>query len=237
MQPLPRVDAGADLTWSGVAPSILSADFARLGEQVEEVLEAGATVIHVDVMDGHFVPPITMGPLVVEAIADRVHAAGAVVDVHLMIERPERQLQAFADAGADGITLHVEATPHVHYALAAVREAGCRAGVALNPGTPVEAVEAVAGDADLVLCMTVNPGWGGQSFLEASPDRVQRLAAMAAPDAVVEVDGGIGAETAARCAEAGATLFVAGSAVFGAGDPGAAVRQIGAAADGRARSR
>ena len=194
------------------------------------MLEAGATVIHVDVMDGHFVPPITMGPLVVEAIADTVHGAGAVVDVHLMIERPERQVQAFADAGADGITLHVEATPHVHYALSAVREAGCRAGVALNPGTPPEAVSAVAGDVDLVLCMTVNPGWGGQSFLEASPGRIERLRAIVGPDVVLEVDGGIGPATAERCAAAGATLFVAGSAVFGAGDPAAAVRAIGTAA-------
>ena len=218
------------MSWSGVAPSILSADFARLGAQVEEVLEAGATVIHVDVMDGHFVPPITMGPLVVEAIADTVHAAGAVVDVHLMIERPERQVQAFADAGADGITLHAEATPHVHYALSAVREAGCRAGVALNPGTPPEAVSAVAGDVDLVLCMTVNPGWGGQSFLEASPGRIERLRAIVGPDVVLEVDGGIGPATAERCAAAGATLFVAGSAVFGADDPAAAVRAIGTAA-------
>jgi ribulose-phosphate 3-epimerase len=218
------------LSWSGVAPSILSADFARLGEQVGEVLDAGATVIHVDVMDGQFVPPITMGPLVVSAIAEQVHAAGALIDVHLMIERPERQVQPFADAGADGITLHVEATPHVHYALQAVREAGCRAGVALNPGTPPEAVAAVAGDADLVLCMTVNPGWGGQAFLEASPGRIERLRAIAGPDTVIEVDGGIAAGTAARCAEAGATLFVAGSAVFGAPDPGAAVREIAAAA-------
>ena len=214
------------MTWSGVAPSILSADFARLGEQVGEVLEAGATVIHVDVMDGHFVPPITMGPLVVEAIAEQVHGAGAVVDVHLMVERPERHVQAFADAGADGITLHVEATPHVHYALAAVRDAGCRAGLALNPGTPVEAAGAVAADADLLLCMTVNPGWGGQRFLEASPGRIERLRAMAGAETVIEVDGGIAAETAARCAAAGATLFVAGSAVFGASDPAAAVREI-----------
>ena len=216
--------------WSGVAPSILSADFARLGAQVGEVLDAGATVVHVDVMDGHFVPPITMGPLVVEAIAEQVHAVGAVVDVHLMIERPERHVQAFADAGADGITLHVEATPHVHYALQAVRDAGCRAGVALNPGTPPEAVSAVAGDADLVLCMTVNPGWGGQRFLEASPGRIERLRAIVAADTVVEVDGGIGAETVARCAEAGAGLFVAGSAVFGAPDAAAAVHEIAGAA-------
>ncbi len=214
------------MSWSGVAPSILSADFARLGEQVGEVLEAGASVIHVDVMDGHFVPPITMGPLVVEAIAEQVHGAGAVVDVHLMIERPERHVQAFADAGADGITLHVEATPHVHYALAAVREAGCRAGLALNPGTPVEAAAAVAAEADLLLCMTVNPGWGGQRFLEASPGRIERLRAMAGPETVIEVDGGIAADTAKTCAAAGAKLFVAGSAVFGAADPAAAVREI-----------
>jgi ribulose-phosphate 3-epimerase len=218
------------IPWYGVAPSILSADFARLGAQVGEVLEAGATVIHVDVMDGHFVPPITMGPLVVEAIAEQVHAAGAVVDVHLMIERPERHVQAFADAGADGITLHVEATPHVHYALHAVREAGCRAGVALNPGTPVEAVSAVAGDADLVLCMTVNPGWGGQAFLPASLDKLERLRALLGPGVAIEVDGGIDADTAGPCAAAGATAFVAGTALFGADDPAAAFRNIAAAA-------
>ena len=220
------------MTWSGVAPSILSADFARLGEQVGEVLDAGATVIHVDVMDGHFVPPITMGPLVVEAIGEQVHAAGAVVDVHLMIERPERHVQAFADAGADGITLHVEASPHVHYALQAVRDAGCRAGVALNPGTPPEAVSAVARDVDLVLCMTVNPGWGGQAFLETSIVKLQRLRELIGDTPALEVDGGIGAETAARCAAAGATVFVAGTAVFGTQDPAAAVKTISSAVSG-----
>jgi ribulose-phosphate 3-epimerase len=222
--------------WSGVAPSILAADFSRLGEQVQTVLDAGATVIHVDVMDGHFVPPITMGPLAVDAIADRVHAAGAVVDVHLMIERPERHVQAFADAGADGITLHVEATPHVNYALGAVKEAGCRAGIALNPGTPPEAIAAVAPDADLVLCMTVNPGWGGQAFLPQSLHRIERLRALIGTETVLEVDGGIAAATAAQCAAAGATLFVAGSSVFGADDPAQAVREITQAATSEARS-
>jgi ribulose-phosphate 3-epimerase len=214
--------------WSGVAPSVLSADFARLGEQVDAVLDAGATVIHVDVMDGHFVPPITMGPLVVQALAEQVHGRGAVLDVHLMIERPERQVESFAEAGADGITVHVEATPNVHYALQHVREAGCRTGLALNPGTPAEAVTAVAEHVDLVLCMTVNPGWGGQPFIESSPAKLRRLRELLPEQVVLEVDGGIGEETAGRCAEAGASLFVAGSAVFGAGDPGAAVRAISA---------
>ncbi len=212
--------------WSGVAPSILSAGFDRLGEQVQTVLDAGATVIHVDVMDGHFVPPITMGPLVVEALSERVHDAGAVLDVHLMIERPERHVQSFADAGADGITLHVEATPHVHYALQHVREAGCRAGLALNPGTPAAAVTELTEDVDLVLCMTVNPGWGGQPFIEASPDKLRRLRDLLPDDVVLEVDGGIGPDTVAQCAQAGATLFVAGSAVFGKDDPAAALRAI-----------
>ncbi len=216
------------MTWTGVAPSILSADFARLGEQVAQVLDAGATVIHVDVMDGHFVPPITMGPLVVEALAEQVHAKHAVLDVHLMIDRPERQIQAFADAGADGITFHVEATPHVHYTVQHIKEAGCRAGLALNPGTPHTAVVELEDDLDLVLCMTVNPGWGGQPFIERSPDKLRRLRDVLPTDVVLEVDGGIGPDTAAACAEAGATLFVAGSAVFGEDDPAAAVAAIAA---------
>lgn len=212
-----------------VAPSILSADFSRLGAQLDEVMDAGARVIHVDVMDGHFVPPITIGPLVVSAIADQVRAAGGVLDVHLMIERPERQIEAFAEAGADSITFHEEATPHANRTLAAVRELGCLAGIAINPGTAVEAVSELRGLADIALCMTVNPGWGGQAFIKGSPDKVSRLASLAG-GASIEVDGGIDATTAGAVASAGASLFVAGSAVFGAPDPALAYTEIAKAA-------
>ena len=213
-----------------VAPSILSADFARLGEQVAEVMDAGARVIHVDVMDGHFVPPITIGPLIVEALAGQVHGAGGVLDVHLMIERPERQVPAFAEAGADSITVHFEATPHVNYALRAVREAGCRAGLALNPGTPAEAVSELGDEADHVLCMTVNPGWGGQDFIEASIAKLERLRQLLPASTTIEVDGGVDTATAPRCVDAGATLLVAGSHVFGADDPPARYRRLAEAA-------
>jgi ribulose-phosphate 3-epimerase len=213
-----------------VQPSILAADYARLGEQLETVMEAGARAIHVDVMDGHFVPPITIGPVIVESIRDRVHAAGGILDCHLMVERPERQIDQFAAAGADSITIQVEATPNVHFALKQIREAGCLAGLAINPGTPVEAVTEVIELLDLVLCMTVNPGWGGQAFIETSPDKVSRLRDLVGPDLPIQVDGGIGAVTAAQVHDAGATLFVAGSAIFGAPDPAAAYRAIAAAA-------
>jgi ribulose-phosphate 3-epimerase len=212
-----------------VAPSILSADFSRLGSQVAEVMDAGARVIHVDVMDGHFVPPITIGPLVAASIADQVHDAGGVLDVHLMIEQPDRHIEAFAEAGADSITFHEEATPHANRTLAAIRELGCLAGVAINPGTPVETLAELRGLADIALCMTVNPGWGGQAFISSSPDKISRLAAIAG-DAKIEVDGGIDSGTAGSVAEAGASLFVAGSAVFGASDPAAAYTEIAAAA-------
>ena len=212
-----------------VAPSILSADFARLGAHVREVMDAGARVLHVDVMDGHFVPPITFGALAVDALRDLVHDAGGVLDVHLMVERPERLVPDFASAGADSITLHAEATPHVHFALDRVREAGLGAGLALNPGTPVAAVGELLGSVDLVLCMTVNPGWGGQRFIPASLDKVARLRALLPPACVLEVDGGIDLEHGTACAEAGASLFVAGSAVFGAADPGEAYRELASA--------
>ena len=213
-----------------VAPSILSADFARLEDQVRAVMGAGARVIHVDVMDGHFVPPITIGPLVVEALGEPVHAAGGLLDVHLMIERPERQIESFVRAGADSITVHQEATPHLDYTVSAIHDLGCSAGVAINPSTPVTALDVVADRIDVALCMTVNPGWGGQPFIPGSVEKVARLRELVPESVRVEVDGGIDAATAPSCAEAGATLFVAGSAIFHAGDPAAAYAEIAAAA-------
>jgi ribulose-phosphate 3-epimerase len=236
-----------------VAPSILSADFGRLREQVREVLDAGARVIHVDVMDGHFVPPITIGPLVVAALREQVPEAGGMLDVHLMIERPERYVSEFVRAGAHSVTFHVEATPHAAYAANLIREEGACVGVAINPGTPVRALAELAGMVDLALCMTVSPGWGGQPFIARSPEKIARLralldggtvldggtgadggeasgeeSAMGGPGAptALEVDGGIDPATAPLCRDAGATLFVAGSAIFGAQDPGAAYRAI-----------
>jgi ribulose-phosphate 3-epimerase len=213
-----------------IAPSILSADFARLGAQVGEVLDAGARIIHVDVMDGHFVPPITIGPLVVGALADQVHAAGGIIDVHLMIERPERTVAEYARAGADSITLHVEATPHLNYALSAIREAGAAASAAINPGTPPSVLAEVTDLLGMALCMTVNPGWGGQPFIPASLDKIERLRDLLPAGTALEVDGGVDPATAGPCAAAGANVFVAGSAIFGAADPAAAYAAIAEAA-------
>ncbi len=213
-----------------IAPSILSADFARLGDQVQEVLDAGATVIHVDVMDGHFVPPITMGPIVVDALRSRF-GDGPDLDVHLMVDDPERQVPEFARAGATGITFHAEATAHVHRTLELVREQGCRAGLAVNPGTPLAVFGEV--EVDLALLMTVNPGWGGQRFIPRSLERLERLRALVGDRAEIEVDGGVDVTTAGPCAERGATFLVAGSAVFGAGDPAEAYRTICDAAGAR----
>ena len=214
-----------------VAPSILATDFAHLGDRVREVMDAGARVIHVDVMDGHFVPPITIGPLIVSALKEQVHDAGGMLDVHLMIERPERQVEEFAKAGADQITVHLEATPHVHYAVKAIHEAGCLAGVAITPSTPPDALAAMAVDIDTALCMTVNPGWGGQPFIPETLSKVERLRELVDDRVAIEVDGGVDEETAPRCAGAGARLFVAGSAVLGADDPAAAYSRVVAAVD------
>jgi ribulose-phosphate 3-epimerase len=214
-----------------IAPSILSADFARLGSQVQEVMAAGARVIHVDVMDGHFVPPITFGAVVVGALADQVHDAGGIIDVHLMIERPERHVNDFAGAGADSITIHVEATPHLHYTLNLIREAGCTAGVALCPGTPATSLDEVAREnLDLALCMSVNPGWSAQKFIDTTPDKLARLRASLPDHVALEVDGGINLETGPVSVQAGANLLVAASALFGTGDPGRAYADLAAKA-------
>lgn len=209
-----------------IAPSILAADFGRLREQVREVVDAGAEVIHIDIMDGHFVPALSMGPQAVAALRE----FDVLLDVHLMVERPERHIAEFAKAGASNIIVHAEATPHVHYALQTIHEAGCTGGVAITPSTPVEAVNEVRGELWSALCMTVNPGWGGQRFIPSSLDKIRRLRAAIGPDVELEVDGGIDPETAGPCAEAGATLFVAGTSVFGSPDPGAAFRQVASAA-------
>ncbi len=207
-----------------VTPSILSADFAKLGEHVKMIMDEGCRVIHCDVMDGHFVPPITFGPMVVSALRDAL-PDDAYLDVHLMIERPERHVEEFAKAGADGITIHVEATPHLDFTLSKIRDLGCKAGLTVCPGTPPDHFAQVQ-DLDLALIMTVNPGWGGQAFMPKQLDKIRRVRELVGPDVAIEVDGGVNPETGAQCAEAGATWFVAGSAIFNAPDPVAAYHEI-----------
>jgi ribulose-phosphate 3-epimerase len=198
-----------------IAPSILSADFGRLAEQIQEAEAGGADWIHVDVMDGHFVPNLTLGPLIVAAAR---RATSLPVDVHLMIEQPERHLAAFADAGADYLTVHVETCPHLHRTLQQIRELGVKPGVTLNPATPVETTFEVLPEVDLVLVMSVNPGFGGQRYIQQSTRRIARireqLTAAGLSDVELQVDGGIDATTAALAAGAGATVLVAGSAVY-----------------------
>ena len=201
-----------------VAPSILSADFSRLGDEVEAVLNAGARVIHVDVMDGHFVPNITIGPPVVKSLQSLVHGAGALLDVHLMIERPEDYISRFAEAGADVIVVHQDACRHLHRVLDQIRDAGALAGVSLNPATPVETLAEARHFCDLVLIMSVNPGFGGQRFIPTSTAKIARARDYLPEDVIIEVDGGVTEFNAGSLVEAGARWLVAGSSVFGGRD-------------------
>ncbi|NRA07008.1 MAG: ribulose-phosphate 3-epimerase [Myxococcales bacterium] len=215
-----------------IAPSILAADFSRLAEELESIELGGADWVHVDVMDGRFVPNITIGPLIVEAVR---RVTSLPLDVHLMIVEPERYVEDFVRAGAACVGIHVEACPHLHRSVAQIREAGARACVALNPGTPVQAVETVLADVDQVLVMTVNPGFGGQKFIESTLTKVETLRAWVDSrglDVRIEVDGGIGSETLGRAAAAGADVFVAGTAIFGAEDRAAAIAELRASAKG-----
>ena len=215
-----------------IAPSILSADFAALGAAVAAVEQGGADLIHVDVMDGHFVPNITIGPPVVAALKK---VATRPLDVHLMIAEPDRYIEAFARAGAAMLSVHVEVLPHLHRTIHAIQALGVKAGVVLNPSTPVSAIEEIAADVDFVLVMSVNPGFGGQTFIPRSESKVRAIRALldqngnqAAP---IEIDGGIDLGNAARVVEAGARILVAGNAIFGAGNPAAATRDIRSAAE------
>jgi len=213
-----------------IAPSLLSADFARLGEAVALAERAGADLIHFDVMDGHFVPNITIGPPVLKSLA---RVARLPIDVHLMIENPDRYVEAFVEAGAASVTVHAEAAVHLHRTVHLIKSLGASAGVALNPATPVGALEEIAADVDYVLVMTVNPGFGGQTFIPRSESKVRLVRDLlnrAGSSAPIEVDGGIDVHTAPRIVAAGADILVAGNAVFGAADPERAIRELRAAA-------
>jgi ribulose-phosphate 3-epimerase len=209
-----------------IAPSILSADFAHLADEIRDVEQGGADYIHVDVMDGHFVPNMTIGPLIVEAIRP---VTKLPLDVHLMIEQPDRYIPAFAKAGADYLSVHVEACPHLHRTIHLIKEHGVKAGVVLNPHTPVEMIQHIIDDVDLVLLMTVNPGFGGQKFIPSVLPKIRQVAQLVKERGrfvEIEVDGGINAETARLCIEAGANVLVAGSAIYNERDRAAAIRAI-----------
>ncbi|RMF58047.1 MAG: ribulose-phosphate 3-epimerase [Calditrichaeota bacterium] len=212
-----------------IAPSILAADFAVLREQIQVVEEAGADWLHLDVMDGHFVPNISFGPLVVETVRK---VSELPLDVHLMIEEPDRYIEAFRKAGADCITVHVEACPHLHRTVEHIKSNGAKAGVALNPATPISLLEDIVSEVELILVMSVNPGFGGQKFIPAAVNKVaraQRLVQKAGKPVLIEVDGGIDAVTAREVVPAGANVLVAGSSIFGAADIAAALKEIRAA--------
>jgi ribulose-phosphate 3-epimerase len=209
-----------------VEPSIYAADFSRLGEQLRVLSEAGARVFHFDIGDGDFIPEITIGPIVLASISPLVHAWGGVLDCHLMVERPERQYEAVARAGGDSVTFHVEACDDPHEQIERARSHGLGVGVAFNPETPVDEAAAAAEGADLALCMSIHPGYSGQSFMPEAVERIARLRELLSPEMRVQVDGGINAETGRSAREAGADLLVAGSAIFWHDDPASAYREL-----------
>jgi ribulose-phosphate 3-epimerase len=209
-----------------VEPSLYAADFGELGQEIGRVMDAGARILHFDTGDGHFVEPVTIGPIVVQAIAPLVHDGGGVLDCHLMVDNPEHHLEQFAKAGADSVTFHYEATEDPARTAARAREHGLGVGMAINPATPVEAAAAAAAGVDLVLCMSIWPGYSGQAFMPEALGRIQELRSLLPADVHVQVDGGIGARTIRPAREAGANLLVAGSAVFDDKDPGAAYRRL-----------
>jgi ribulose-phosphate 3-epimerase len=211
-----------------VEPSLYAADFSRLGEQVDELLDAGVRIFHFDVGDGHFIPPITMGPIVLQSIAPRVHAAGAVLDCHLMLEAPERHVAQFREAGGDSVTVHLEVCRDLPAVVGLAREQGLQVGLVFNPETSVDeaAAAAIEAEVDLVLCMSVHPGYSGQAFIPESVERVRRLRELLPQAMPVQVDGGVGLENIRLLFEAGARLFVAASAIFRSEDPAGAYRQL-----------
>jgi ribulose-phosphate 3-epimerase len=223
------------VSWGGewirgaeVEPSLYAADFSRLGEQVDALLAAGCRVFHWDVGDGHFIPPITMGPIVLESIAERVHEAGGVLDCHLMVAEPAKHVQQFAEAGGDSVTVHFEVSPDLPDVVGLARAHGLQAGLVFNPDTEVEPVAEAAVEAgvDLVLCMSVHPGYSGQAFIPESIERIRRLRALLPAEIPIQVDGGVGEKNIRELYDAGARLFVAATAVFGADDPIAAYTRL-----------
>jgi ribulose-phosphate 3-epimerase len=229
MMPHPKIRSVSWNEWvrgPEIAPSLYAADFSRLGEQIEQMLAAGVRIFHFDTGDGHFVPPVTIGPIVLESISELVHGGGAILDCHLMVEHPERHIEAFAQAGGDSVTVHYEACEDLPAVYAQARALGLGVGLAFNPETSPEDAAAASEGADLVNCMSIHPGYSGQAFMPEALPRIRRLRELLPPERLIEVDGGVAEENARELREAGVDVFVAGSSVFGHDDPVQAYRRL-----------